>query len=158
MVIAVADDQAASKGACLRLFDRFDHHNKQFYIYMNQARNVGRPCTTNKLSASHGGSGRPVHADCTISRAVDDQSISAIGDAEALLLFGYESSSRFSGTGMIDVDFTNQTANVREIDPRDNNMHSLRSSMAFQISNRTNSFLDENTTMMLRLDQQSENS
>ena len=37
-------------------------------------------------------------------------------------------------------------------------MHSLRYSMAFQISNRTNSFLDENATMMLRLDQQSENS
>ena len=59
---------------------------------------------------------------------------------------------------MINVDFTNQTANVREIDLRDNDMHSLRGSMAFQISNRTNSFLDENTTMMMRLDQQSKNS
>ena len=49
--------------------------------------------------------------------------------------FGSESSSRFSSTGMINVDFTNQTANVREIDLRDNDMHSLRSSMAFQISN-----------------------
>jgi hypothetical protein len=36
---------------------------------------------------------------------------------------------------MINVDFTNQTANVREIDLRDNNMHSLRGNMAFQISN-----------------------
>ena len=82
----------------------------------------------------------------------------AIGDAEAALLFESERSSRFSGTGMINVDFTTQTANVREIDLRDNDMHSLRGSMAFQISNRTNSFLNENTTMMLRLDQQSENS
>ena len=158
MVIAVADGQAASKEACLRPFDRFDPNNKQLYIYSNQAGNVRRPCTTNKLSAGHGGSGRPAHADCTISRAVDDHSIPAIGDAKAVLLFGSESSSRFSGTGMINVDFTNQTANVREIDLRDNDMHSLRGSMAFQISNRTNSLLNENTTMMLRLDQQSENS
>ena len=49
--------------------------------------------------------------------------------------FGSEKPSRFSGTGMINVDFTNQTANVREIDLRDNNMHSLRGNMAFQISN-----------------------
>ena len=35
---------------------------------------------------------------------------------------------------------------------------SLGDSMAFQISKRTNSFLDESATMMLRLDQQSENS
>lgn len=59
---------------------------------------------------------------------------------------------------MINVDFTNQTPNVREIDLRDHDMHSLRGSMAFQISNRTNSFLDESATMMLRLDQQSKNS
>ena len=72
--------------------------------------------------------------------------------------FGSESPSRFSGTGMINVDFTHQTADVREIDLRDNDMHSLRGSMAFQISNRTNSFLDQSVTMMLRLDQQSENS
>jgi hypothetical protein len=72
--------------------------------------------------------------------------------------FGSASPSRFSGSGMISVDFTNQTANVREIDLRDNDMHSLRGKMAFQISNRTNSFLDESATMMLRLDQQSENS
>ena len=30
--------------------------------------------------------------------------------------------------------------------------------MAFKISNRTNSFLDENAAMILRLDQQGENS
>ena len=59
---------------------------------------------------------------------------------------------------MIYVDFTNQTANVREIDLRDNDMHSLRGNMAFQISNRTNSFLDESATMMLRLDQHGESS
>ena len=59
---------------------------------------------------------------------------------------------------MINVDFTTQTANVREIDLRDNNMHSLRGSMNFQISNRTNSFLDESAIMMLRLNEQSENS
>ena len=128
------------------------------YIYSNQAGNVRPPCTTNKLSAGHGGSGRPAHADCTISRAVDDQSIPAIGDAEAALLFESERSSRFSGTGMINVDFTTQTANVPEIDLRDNDMHSLRGSMAFQISNRTNSFLDESAIMMLRLDQHGENS
>ena len=72
--------------------------------------------------------------------------------------FGSENPSRFSGTGMINVDFTNQTANVREIDLNDNNMHNLRGSMAFQISNRTNSFLDESAIMMLRLDQHGENS
>jgi uncharacterized protein YdeI (BOF family) len=72
--------------------------------------------------------------------------------------FGSENPSRFSGTGMINVDFTNQTANVREIDLRDNNMHSLRGNMAFQISNRTNSFLDESAIMRLRLDQHGENS
>lgn len=72
--------------------------------------------------------------------------------------FGSENPSRFSGTGMINVDFTNQTANVREIDLRDNNMHSLRGNMAFQISNRTNSFLDESAIMMLRLDQHGESS
>ncbi len=72
--------------------------------------------------------------------------------------FGSESPSRFSGTGMINLDFTNQTANIREIDLHDNDMHSLRGSMAFQISNRTNRFLDESGTMMLRLDQQNENS
>jgi hypothetical protein len=55
------------------------------------------------------------------------------------------------------VDFTNQTANVREIALGDNDMHSLRDSMAFQISNRTNSFLDESAPMILRLDQQCEN-
>ena len=59
---------------------------------------------------------------------------------------------------MINVDFTTQTANVREIDLRDNDMHSLRGSMNFQISNRTNSFLDESAIMMLRLNEQSENS
>ena len=72
--------------------------------------------------------------------------------------FGSENQSHFSGTSMINVDFTNQTANVREIDLRDNDMHSLRGSMAFQISNRTNSFLDESATMMLRLDQHGESS
>ena len=66
--------------------------------------------------------------------------------------FGYESSFRFSSTSMINVDFTSQNANVREIDLRNNDIHSLRGSMAFQISNRTHSFLDENATMMLRLD------
>mgnify|MGYP006923088728 CR=1 FL=1 len=71
--------------------------------------------------------------------------------------FGSENPSRFSGTGMINVDFTNQTANAREIGLRDNDMQNLRDSMAFQISNRTNSFLDESTTVMLRLDQQIEN-
>ena len=59
---------------------------------------------------------------------------------------------------MINVDFTNPPSNIREIDLRDNDMHSLVGSMAFQISNRTNSLLDESATMMLRLDQQSENS
>jgi hypothetical protein len=59
---------------------------------------------------------------------------------------------------MINVDFTNQTANVREIDLHDNNMHNLRGSMTFQISNRTNRFLDESAIMMLRLDQHGENS
>ena len=59
---------------------------------------------------------------------------------------------------MINVDFTNQTANVREIDLHDNDMHNLRGSMTFQISNRTNSFLDESAIMMLRLDQHGENS
>ena len=72
--------------------------------------------------------------------------------------FGSGNPSHFSGTGMINVDCTYQTNNVHEIDLRDNDMQSLRGSMAFQISNRTNSFLDESTTMMLRLDQQSENS
>jgi uncharacterized protein YjbI with pentapeptide repeats len=57
--------------------------------------------------------------------------------------FGSENPSRFSGTGMINVDFTNQTANVREIDLHDNDMHNLHGSMKFQISNRTNSILDE---------------
>ena len=59
---------------------------------------------------------------------------------------------------MIKFDFTNQNANVREIDLRDNDVQSLRGSMAFQISNRTNSFLDESATIILQLDQQSENS
>ena len=72
--------------------------------------------------------------------------------------FGSENPSRFFGTGMINVDFTNQTANVREIDLHDNNMHNLRGSMTFQISNRTNRFLDESAIMMLRLDQHGENS
>ena len=72
--------------------------------------------------------------------------------------FGSENPSRFSGTGMINVDLTNQTANVREIDLHDNDMHNLRGSMTFQISNRTNSFLDESAIMMLRLDQHGENS
>ena len=72
--------------------------------------------------------------------------------------FGSENPSRFSGTGMINMDFTNQTANVREIDLNDNNMHNLRGSMTFQISNRTNNFSDESAIMMLRLDQHGENS
>lgn len=59
---------------------------------------------------------------------------------------------------MIKFDFTSQNANVREIDLHDNDMQSLRGSTAFQISNRTNSFLDESATIILRLDQQSENS
>ena len=59
---------------------------------------------------------------------------------------------------MIKFDFTNQNANVREIDLHDNDMQSLRGSMAFQISNRTSSFLDESANIILRLDQQSENS
>jgi hypothetical protein len=66
--------------------------------------------------------------------------------------FGSENPSRFSGTGMINVDFTNQTANVREIDLHDNDMHNLRGNMTFQISNRTNIFLDESAIMMLQLD------
>jgi hypothetical protein len=72
--------------------------------------------------------------------------------------FGSESPFRFSGSGMINLDFTHQTANVREIDLRDNDMHSLRGSMTFQISNRTNNFLDESAIMRLRLDQHGENS
>ena len=72
--------------------------------------------------------------------------------------FESESSTRFAGTGMLNVDFTTQTADVREIDLRDNDMHSLRGSMTFQISNRTNSFLDESAIMRLRLDQHGENS
>jgi hypothetical protein len=72
--------------------------------------------------------------------------------------FESESPSRFSCTGMLNVDVTNQTADVREIDLRDNNMHSLRGSMTFQIGNRTNSFLDESAIMRLRLDQHGENS
>ena len=63
--------------------------------------------------------------------------------------FRSESLSRFSGTSMIYVDSTSQTADVR-----DDDMHSLRASMAFQINNRTKSFLDESATMMLRSDQQ----
>ena len=59
---------------------------------------------------------------------------------------------------MINVDSTNQTANVREIDLHDNDMHNLRGSMTFQISNRTNSFLDKSAIMMPRLDQHGENS
>ena len=59
---------------------------------------------------------------------------------------------------MINVDFTNQTANVRKIDLHDNDMHNLRGSMTFQISNRANSFLDESATMTLRLDQHGESS
>ena len=59
---------------------------------------------------------------------------------------------------MINMDFTNQTANVREIDLHDNDMHNLRGSMTFQISNRTNNFFDESAIMMLRLDQHDENS
>jgi hypothetical protein len=72
--------------------------------------------------------------------------------------FESESPSRFSCTGMLNVDFTNQTADVRKIDLRDNNMHSLRGSMIFQIGNRTSSFLDESAIMRLRLDQHGENS
>jgi len=56
------------------------------------------------------------------------------------------------------VDLTSQTADVREIDLRNNDMHSLRGSKAFQISNQTNSFLDESTAMIPRLDQQGKNS
>lgn len=59
---------------------------------------------------------------------------------------------------MLNVDFTTQTADVREIDLRDNDMHSLRGSMTFQINNRTNSFLDESAIMRLRLDQHGGNS
>ena len=58
---------------------------------------------------------------------------------------------------MINLDFTSQTADVHEIDLRDDDIHSLRNKV-FQISNWTNSFLDESATMMLRLDQRSENS
>jgi hypothetical protein len=72
--------------------------------------------------------------------------------------FESESPSRFSCTGMLNVDFTNQTADVRKIDLRDNNIYSLRGSMIFQIGNRTNSFLDESAIMRLRLDQHGENS
>jgi hypothetical protein len=86
MIIDVAGDQATSIRACLRPFDNCDNLNKQLYINSTQAGNVGQPCTTNKLSTSHG------------------------------------------------------------------------FSMAFPISNRTNSFQDESATMMLRLDQQSKNS
>tara|TARA_B110000305_G_scaffold223377_1_gene267861 strand:+ start:2412 stop:2636 length:225 start_codon:yes stop_codon:yes gene_type:complete len=48
--------------------------------------------------------------------------------------FGSESPSRFSGTGMINLDFTSQTADVHEIDLRDDDIHSLRNKV-FQISN-----------------------
>lgn len=72
--------------------------------------------------------------------------------------FAAESPSHFSGNGMINVDFTGQTAFVREINLRDDDMQSLHGSMAFQISNRANSFLDENAIMTLRLNQQRENS
>jgi hypothetical protein len=40
MVTATARDPAASKGACLRPFDRFDHHNKQLYIHWIQTGNA----------------------------------------------------------------------------------------------------------------------
>ena len=42
MVIAGAYDLAASKWACLRPFDRFDHHNKQLYIYWIQMETPGK--------------------------------------------------------------------------------------------------------------------
>ena len=58
---------------------------------------------------------------------------------------------------MINVNFTNQTANVREIDLRDNDMQRLRGDMAFQISNRIISILDDSAIMMLWLNEQSEN-
>jgi hypothetical protein len=72
--------------------------------------------------------------------------------------FETESPSNFAGKGIINVDFTGQTAFVREIDLRDDDMHSLRGSMAFQISNSANSFLDESAIMTLRLNKQRENS
>jgi len=45
--------------------------------------------------------------------------------------FGFKSPSCFSGTSMINVDFASQTADVREIDLRDDDMHSLHGIMAF---------------------------
>ena len=57
MVIAVAGDQAASKGTCLRLFDRFDHYNEQLHIDGIQLKNAEQWRTTNKLSTRHGNLG-----------------------------------------------------------------------------------------------------
>jgi hypothetical protein len=63
MVTATACDPAASKGACLRPFDRFDHHNKQLYIHWIQTGNAWQGRTSNKAPTHHGGSGGPAHAE-----------------------------------------------------------------------------------------------
>lgn len=60
MVTATACDPAASKGAFLWPFDRFDHHNEQLHIDGIQPGNAEQWHTTNKLSTRHGNRGRRV--------------------------------------------------------------------------------------------------
>ena len=57
MVTATACDPAASKGACLRPFDRFDHHNEQLHIDGIQPGNAKQWRTTNQLSTRHSNRG-----------------------------------------------------------------------------------------------------
>ena len=62
--------------------------------------------------------------------------------------------SPFYGSGVINIDFTAQTAHIGEIDLQDKNQHSLRGRMEFRINNQINSFTDDNAQLLLRLDNQ----
>ena len=59
--------------------------------------------------------------------------------------------ARFSDGGLIDIDFTAETAQIREINPEDSQRHSLWGNVNFKISNEINSFEDDEAQIWLRL-------
>jgi hypothetical protein len=60
----------------------------------------------------------------------------------------------FLGSGLIDIDFTAETAQIREINLEDGQQHSLQGNVNFRISNEINSFEDDDTQIWLRLNKE----
>ncbi|MGA0947621.1 MAG: hypothetical protein ACO3SH_04250 [Candidatus Puniceispirillaceae bacterium] len=61
--------------------------------------------------------------------------------------------ARFSGGGLIDIDFTAETAQIREINLEDGQQHSLQGTINFRVSNEINSFEDDDAQIWMRLNE-----